>query len=118
MPIVFAAQASVQCIRSKNETPKNAPWRQVAATAVSSPFAHTETTSYPRNAAVPRRSECRSHLTRWRPDWLAGHIRFELRNVVAQYPFERSHRFPLISRIPAAEAIRVRAATVGGAACA
>ena len=40
----------------------------------------------------------------WRPDCVAGHIRFELRNVVAKYPFERSHRFPLISRIPAAEA--------------
>src|SRR5215813_4391407 len=31
--------------------------------------------------------------SRWRPDWLAGHVRFELRNVVANYPFERSHRF-------------------------
>jgi transposase len=31
-----------------------------------------------------------------RPDWLAGHVRLELRNVVANYPFERSHRFPEI----------------------
>ena len=29
----------------------------------------------------------------WRQDWLAGHVRLELRNVVANYPFERSHRF-------------------------
>src|SRR5262249_23927330 len=29
----------------------------------------------------------------WRPDCVAGHVRFELRNVVANYPFERSHRF-------------------------
>src|SRR5215211_8918161 len=27
-----------------------------------------------------------------RPDWLAGHVRLELRNVVAKYPFERSRR--------------------------
>lgn len=25
---------------------------------------------------------------------MAGHVRLELRNVVAKYPFERSHRFP------------------------
>ena len=29
-----------------------------------------------------------------RPDWLAGHVRFELRNVVANYPFESSCGFP------------------------
>jgi hypothetical protein len=51
-----------------------------------------------------------------RPDWLAGVGGLELRNVGAKYPFERSHRFPVISRIAAAETIRVRAATVGGAA--
>jgi hypothetical protein len=28
-----------------------------------------------------------------RPDCVAGHVRLELRNVVANYPFERSHRF-------------------------
>src|SRR5262249_54479589 len=28
-----------------------------------------------------------------RPDCLAGHVRLELRNVGANYPFERSHRF-------------------------
>src|SRR6516162_7369470 len=27
-------------------------------------------------------------------DWLAGHVRFELRNVVANYPFESSRGFP------------------------
>jgi hypothetical protein len=29
-----------------------------------------------------------------RPDWLAGHVRLDLRNVAAKYPFERSHGFP------------------------
>ncbi len=29
-----------------------------------------------------------------RPDCVAGHVRFELRNVAANYPFERSHKFP------------------------
>ena len=29
-----------------------------------------------------------------RPDCVAGHVRFELRNVVANYPFERAHGFP------------------------
>src|SRR6266480_3212550 len=31
-----------------------------------------------------------------RLDCLAGHVRFELRNVVANYPFEKSHRFVAI----------------------
>jgi hypothetical protein len=29
-----------------------------------------------------------------RPDCVAGHVRLELRNVAANYPFERSRRFP------------------------
>jgi hypothetical protein len=33
---------------------------------------------------------------RRRPDCMAGHVRLELRNVVAKYPFERSQRFPVI----------------------
>jgi len=40
--------------------------------------------------------------SRWRPDCLAGHVRFELRNVVTNYPFERSHRFAGIQPIGAA----------------
>src|SRR5262249_15800071 len=30
----------------------------------------------------------------WRPDCVAGHVRLELRNVVANYPFESSRGFP------------------------
>src|SRR5436190_21005885 len=33
-----------------------------------------------------------------RPDCVAGHVRLELRNVVAKYPFERSLRFPGIQQ--------------------
>jgi hypothetical protein len=37
---------------------------------------------------------CRSsHIGRWKLDCLAGHVGLELRNVDANYPFERSHRF-------------------------
>jgi hypothetical protein len=36
----------------------------------------------------------RSNVSWWRLDCLAGHVRFELRNVGANYPFERSHGFP------------------------
>ena len=43
---------------------------------------------------IPRRFERSSHFGRWRPDCLAGHVRFELRNVVANYPFESSRGFP------------------------
>jgi hypothetical protein len=32
-------------------------------------------------------------------------VRFELRNVVAKYPFERSHSFPVIDPIAAADLI-------------
>jgi hypothetical protein len=34
------------------------------------------------------------HSSSGRPDCVAGHVRFELRNVAANYLFERSHRFP------------------------
>src|SRR6266567_7596575 len=34
----------------------------------------------------------------WRPVCLPGHVRLELRNVVAKYPFERSLRFPGIQQ--------------------
>ena len=34
------------------------------------------------------------HVGWWRPDCVAGHVRFELSNVVANYPFERSRGFP------------------------
>src|SRR6516162_7927697 len=51
-----------------------------------------------------------------RTDCLAGHVRFELRNVVANYAFEKSRRFAGNQRILATETIRVQAATVGGAA--
>jgi hypothetical protein len=40
-----------------------------------------------------------SHVSAWRPDCMAGHVRLELRNVVAKYPFERSRRFPESGRI-------------------
>jgi hypothetical protein len=40
-------------------------------------------------------------------DCVAEVIRFELRNVAANYPVERSHRFPESSRILAAETVRV-----------
>jgi hypothetical protein len=45
-------------------------------------------------------------------DCVAGHVRFELRNVAANYLFERSHKFPESSRILAAETIRVWAAAL------
>jgi hypothetical protein len=34
------------------------------------------------------------HPSSGRPDCVAGHVRLELRNVAAKYPFERSHGFP------------------------
>jgi hypothetical protein len=40
---------------------------------------------------------------------VAGVVGLELRNVVAKYPFERSHRFPGPSRLLATETIRVGA---------
>jgi hypothetical protein len=48
-----------------------------------------------------------SYHTLRRPDCLAGHVRLELGNVVANYPFERSLRFLASQRIPDTETIRV-----------
>jgi hypothetical protein len=42
-----------------------------------------------------------------RPDCVAGHTRLELRNVGANYPFERSHRFAGIQPNATTETIRV-----------
>jgi hypothetical protein len=49
----------------------------------------------------------RSNVSWWRPDCLAGHVRFELRNVVANYAFEKSGDLRETSRILATETIRV-----------
>ena len=46
-----------------------------------------------------------SHLCCGRPDCVAGVVGLELRNVVANYPFERSRRFPESNRILATETI-------------
>ena len=35
---------------------------------------HTETKPYLQNVAVPRGFERHSHVSRWRPDCLAGHV--------------------------------------------
>jgi hypothetical protein len=45
--------------------------------------------------------------------WLAGVVGFELRNVGANYPFEKSLRFLGSSRILATETIRVLSCAVG-----
>jgi hypothetical protein len=42
---------------------------------------------------VPRRFERHSHIRVERPDWLAEVVGLELGDVVANYPFEKSHRF-------------------------
>jgi hypothetical protein len=42
-----------------------------------------------------------------RPDCVPGHVRFELRNVVAKYPFERSLRFPDPDELWPPETLRV-----------
>jgi hypothetical protein len=42
-----------------------------------------------------------------RPDCVAGHVGLELRNVIANYPFESSRGFPDPSRISAMETTRV-----------
>jgi hypothetical protein len=44
---------------------------------------------------------------------MPGHVRFELRNVVANYPFEKSRRLRRFSRILATETIRGWAAALG-----
>jgi len=43
----------------------------------------------------------------FRADWLAGHVGLELRNVVANYPFESLTDLQESSRILATESIRV-----------
>jgi hypothetical protein len=47
------------------------------------------------------------HMVAVETDCMAGHVRLELRNVVANDPFERSHRFAESSRILATETMRV-----------
>ena len=47
------------------------------------------------------------HMSHMRADGVAGHVGLELRNVVANYPFERSHKFAGIQPKLATETIRV-----------
>ncbi len=54
---------------------------------------------------VCRRMSARSAPTE--TDCVAGHVGLELRNVVANYPFESSRGFPDPSRISAMETTRV-----------
>src|SRR5262249_16378296 len=80
----------------RNETPNTALGDRGTESRVRCQIPHTETKPYTRNAAVACRFERGSHVSRWRLDWLAEVVGFELRNVAAKYASERSHRFPLI----------------------
>jgi HSP20 family molecular chaperone IbpA len=59
------------------------------------------------NGMLTVRGEKRTKQRCRETDCVPGHIRLELRNVAANYLFERSHRFPGSSRIPATETVRV-----------
>jgi Bacterial extracellular solute-binding proteins, family 5 Middle len=48
----------------------------------------------PARAMDPRATSCRMSLSSRETDCVAGHVGLELRNVAANYPFERPHRFP------------------------
>jgi hypothetical protein len=48
-----------------------------------------------------------SRLSRGRPDCVAGVVGLELRNVAANYPFERAQDLRGSSRIPTTETVRV-----------
>jgi hypothetical protein len=61
---------------------------------------------HPSTVCVPRAFPG-SHLCCGRPDCVAGHVGLELRNVGANYPFERAQDLRGSSRILAAETIRV-----------
>ena len=58
----------------KNETLKKARGDRRQEWRFHCEISHTETSSYLRNLAVPRGLERPSCVTRWRPDWLAGHL--------------------------------------------
>jgi len=46
------------------------------------------------SAGVVRARQVNSRHGAQRPHCVAGHVRFELRNVAANYLFEKSHKFP------------------------
>ena len=59
-------------------------------------FSDTETKLDEGNTAISRHFERGPLWYALETDWLAGHVRLELRNVGAKYPFESSHGFPRI----------------------
>src|SRR5215471_14793921 len=73
------------CISQKSPLHRSLPRRRRGSTSMTA-----------RAGPFPTRFERYSHVSFGRPDWLAGVGGLELRNVVAKYPFERSHRFPVI----------------------
>jgi hypothetical protein len=82
----------------ENETPKSALGDRKPKRRFRRQFPHTETSPYLQNAAEARGFERSFHVRRWRPDWLAGAAGLELRNVIANYAFEISHKFSAIQR--------------------
>ena len=85
---------------AESETPRLSPIRGMAPGCLRSYLArggayHRTIRIAPKKATSFGGPILRSSAPRARrPHCLAGHVRFELRNVVANYPFERSHRFP------------------------
>jgi hypothetical protein len=69
------------------------------------PFALSRSAAF-KSAAVRTFATDRGTPPR-QPDCVAGHVRLELRNVAANYPFERSHDLRGSRRILATETIRV-----------
>jgi hypothetical protein len=74
--------------------------------SLSDPATNRSESAGPSVKQLTHRSAVLNSIRR-RPDCVAGHVRLELRNVVANYPFESSTDFQESSRILAAETIRV-----------
>src|SRR6266511_5693304 len=75
-------------------TVKTEPLPGSLVTVTSPPIIRASLRVMARPRPVPPK-RCAVVASAWpqRPDCVAGHVRLELRNVVANYPFERSHRF-------------------------
>jgi hypothetical protein len=68
-------------------------WRLGLSSTSSRLKPHTETRSLCANAGISRHFERSPIQYALETDWLAEVVGLELRNVGANYPFERSHRF-------------------------
>src|SRR5215472_15417518 len=98
MAYTTAAEGECTCGYGRGAAASDVTWQFTAIPDKPPTIALGQGAGRPGARGVAALSKCdparlRSNVSWWRPDCLAGHVGLELRNVVANYAFEKSRRF-------------------------